>query len=67
MVSNAATGTAWFRRLVERAAQVRFTTGRIGFIHPGTGKAIDGNNQAQAVFVFSHSRKYKEKVIWFNV
>lgn len=67
MLTNAATGTSWFRKLADKASQIRFTTGRIAFLHPVTGERVNGNTMAQAVFVFSHSVKYKEKVIWLDV
>lgn len=67
MISNAATGTTWFRKLADRAAQVRFTTGRIAFVHPETGEPVDGNNMAQTVFVLSHTRRYSDRVVWFDV
>lgn len=67
MLTNAATGTRWFRELAEEAAQIRFTTGRIAFIHPDTGVQMKGNNMAQSIFVFSHTRHYDQRVVWFDV
>lgn len=67
MVANAATGTKWFRQLAEASSQIRFTTGRVSFLHPNTGEPVGGNNMAQAIFVLQHDRTYDERVIWFNV
>lgn len=67
LLCNAATGTLWFRKLAEVAAQIRFTTGRVAFLHPETGEQMKGNNAAQCIFVLSHTRKYDERVVWFDV
>lgn len=67
LLCNAATGTLWFRKLAEVAAQIRFTTGRVAFLHPETGEQMKGNNAAQAIFVLSHTRTYDERVVWFDV
>ena len=67
LLCNAATGTLWFRKLAEVAAQIRFTTGRVSFLHPETGEQMKGNNAAQAIFVLSHTRAYDERVVWFDV
>ena len=67
LLCNAATGTMWFRKLAEVAAQIRFTTGRVAFLHPETGEQMKGNNAAQCIFVLSHTRTYDERVVWFDV
>lgn len=67
LLCNAATGTLWFRKLAEVAAQIRFTTGRVAFLHPETGEQMKGNNAAQAIFVLSHTHTYDERVVWFDV
>jgi len=67
MVCDASVGTQWFYALQEAAAQVRFTVGRVGFIQPDTGEVADLNMRSQAVLVFSNTRTYKDKYVWFHL
>lgn len=67
IIGNSATDTKWFYNLQEISAQVRFTRGRIGFVHPETDEEMNDNNKGQAIFVLSHTRKYDERFIWIAV
>jgi phage N-6-adenine-methyltransferase len=49
---NANTDTKWFADAVNSANEVRFITGRIGFISPSTKRKTCGNTRGQCIIIW---------------
>lgn len=51
-IVNNQSGARWWHKAKDAATELRFSQGRVAFIHPVTGKPVDGNNMGQVIFVF---------------
>lgn len=51
-ICNSQTGAKWYHKAMDACTEMRLSLGRVGFIHPVTGKIVKGNNLGQTIFVF---------------
>lgn len=67
MLVNAASGARWWHMMAEAATEVWMSRGRMSFVHPVTGKRVDGNNLPQTVFVLEPGRLGERRLEAFDV
>lgn len=51
-IVNNQSGAKWWHKAMDAATELRFSLGRVAFIHPVTGRPINDNNMGQVIFVF---------------
>lgn len=66
-LTNAAAGAWWWHDAADACSDLYISRGRMGFIHPVTGKKVDGNNLPQSVFVFEPGRLGERVLRSFDV
>jgi len=52
MLVPADTSVVWFRKAYDTAAEVRFISGRLSFIHAETRQPVDGNNKGSVLLIW---------------
>lgn len=51
-IVNNQSGAKWWHKAMDAATELRFSLGRVAFIHPVTGLPMKDNNMGQVIFVF---------------
>lgn len=65
-IVNSQTGATWYHEAMEAASELRLSLGRVAFIHPVTGRPVEGNNLGQTVFVFEPGKLGEQKLASFS-
>lgn len=65
-IVNSQTGASWYHEAMEAASELRLSLGRVAFIHPVTGRPVDGNNLGQTIFVFEPGKLGEQKLASFR-
>ena len=65
-IVNNQSGAIWWHKAMDAASELRFSLGRVAFIHPVTGLPMNDNNMGQVIFVFEPGKLGEQKLAHFK-
>lgn len=65
-IVNSQTGAYWYHEAMEACTTMQFSRGRVGFIHPVTGKPVSENNLGQTIFTFEVGHLGEQRLEHFD-
>jgi len=65
-IVNSQTGAYWYHKALDAASSIQYSRGRVGFLHPVTGKPVKDNNLGQTIFTFERGTMGYQEIEHFD-